>query len=147
MGAYWGSSTGGSSQSLNGATYTDHWSNGDPYTHNLLVHRYGIKAEQLDGVLDTLGISYDKKRINGKKLLDWEAKSNLDVRAIVAIALNESSLGTAGVATNPGSNMFGLGRSTLIQKMPIILTMRWQLLDSPIRPSLAIKNENLQGPR
>ena len=32
-----------------------------------------------------------------------------------------------------------LGRSTLIQKMPIILTMRWQLLDSPIRPSLAIK--------
>ena len=40
---------GGSSQSLNGATYTDHWSNGDPYTHNLLVHRYGIKAEQLDG--------------------------------------------------------------------------------------------------
>ena len=45
----------------------------------------------------------------GKKLLDWEAKSNLDVRAIVAIALNESSLGTAGVATNPGSNMFGFG--------------------------------------
>ena len=61
-----------------------------------------------------------------KKLLDWEAKSNLDVRAIVAIALNESSLGTAGVATNPGSNMFVLGHLTLIQKMPIILTMRWQ---------------------
>ena len=109
MGPVGGGSTGGSSQSLNGATYTDHWSNGDPYTHNLLVHRYGIKAEQLDGFLDTLGISYDKKRINGKKLLDWEAKSNLDVRAIVAIALNESSLGTAGVATNPGSNMFGFG--------------------------------------
>ena len=48
-GAVGGGSTGGSSQSLNGATYTDHWSNGDPYTHNLLVHRYGIKAEQLDG--------------------------------------------------------------------------------------------------
>ncbi|MEF2862158.1 MAG: CHAP domain-containing protein, partial [Streptococcus salivarius] len=109
MGAVGGGSTGGSSQSPNGTTYTDHWSNGDPYTHNLLVHRYGIKAEQLDGFLDTLGISYDKKRINGKKLLDWEAKSNLDVRAIVAIALNESSLGTAGVATNPGSNMFGFG--------------------------------------
>lgn len=109
MGAVGGGSTGDSSQSLNRATYTDHWSNGDPYTHNLLVHRYGIKAEQLDGFLDTLGISYDKKRINGKKLLDWEAKSNLDVRAIVAIALNESSLGTAGVATNPGSNMFGFG--------------------------------------
>ena len=107
MGAVGGGSTGGSSQAPNGASYTDHWSNGDPYTHNLLVHRYGIKAEQLDGFLDTLGISYDKKRINGKKLLDWEAKSNLDVRAIVAIALNESSLGTAGVATNPGSNKFG----------------------------------------
>lgn len=49
MGAVGGGSTGDSSQSLNRATYTDHWSNGDPYTHNLLVHRYGIKAEQLDG--------------------------------------------------------------------------------------------------
>ena len=77
--------------------------------HNLLVHRFGITAEQLDGFLDTLGISYDKNRINGKKLLEWEAKSNLDVRGIVAIALNESSLGTAGVATNPGANMFGFG--------------------------------------
>ncbi|SUN83248.1 immunogenic secreted protein [Streptococcus parasanguinis] len=67
------------------------------------------QAEQLDGFLDTLGISYDKNRINGKKLLEWEAKSNLDVRGIVAIALNESSLGTAGVATNPGANMFGFG--------------------------------------
>ena len=28
---------------------------------------------------------------------------------------------------------------TLIQKMPKILTMKWQLWDSPIRPSLAIK--------
>ena len=43
MGAVGGGSTGGSSQSPNVATYTDHWSNGDPYTHNLLVHRYGIK--------------------------------------------------------------------------------------------------------
>ena len=42
--------------------------------------RFGITAEQLDGFLDTLGISYDKNRINGKKLLEWEAKSNLDVR-------------------------------------------------------------------
>lgn len=65
-----GGITGGSSQSPNGATYTDHWSNGDPYTHNLLIHHYSIKAEQLDGFLDTLGISYDKKRINGKKILD-----------------------------------------------------------------------------
>ena len=96
-------------QSQNGVTYADHWSDGDPYTHNLLVHRFGITAEQLDGFLDTLGISYDKNRINGKKLLEWEAKSNLDVRGIVAIALNESSLGTAGIATNPGANMFGFG--------------------------------------
>lgn len=109
MGAIGGNGTGGFPQSQNGVTYVDHWSDGDPYTHNLLVHRYGIKAEQLDGFLDTLGISYDKNRINGKKLLEWEAKSNLDVRGIVAIALNESSLGTAGVATNPGANMFGFG--------------------------------------
>ena len=56
----------GSPQSQNGVTYADHWSDGDPYTHNLLVHRFGITAEQLDGFLDTLGISYDKNRINGK---------------------------------------------------------------------------------
>lgn len=109
MGAVGGGGTNGSPQSQNGVTYADHWSDGDPYTHNLLVHRFGITAEQLDGFLDTLGISYDKNRINGKKLLEWEAKSNLDVRGIVAIALNESSLGTAGVATNPGANMFGFG--------------------------------------
>jgi len=109
MGAVGSGGTSGSSQFPNGVIYADHWSDGDPYTHNLLVHRFGIKAEQLDGFLDTLGISYDKSRINGKKLLEWEAKSNLDVRAIVAIALNESSLGTAGVATNPGANMFGFG--------------------------------------
>lgn len=96
MGAV-GGGTNGSPQSQNGVTYADHWSDGDPYTHNLLVHRFGITAEQLDGFLDTLGISYDKNRINGKKL-EWEAP-NLDVRGIVAIALNESSLGTAGVAT------------------------------------------------
>ena len=109
MGAVGGGGTNGSPQSQNGVTYADHWSDGDPYTHNLLVHRFGITAEQLDGFLDTLGISYDKNRINGKKLLEWEAKSNLDVRGIVAIALNESSLGTAGIATNPGANMFGFG--------------------------------------
>ena len=90
-------------------TYADHWSDGDPYTHNLLVHRFGITAEQLDGFLDTLGISYDKNRINGKKLLEWEAKSNLDVRGIVAIALNEVPLELLGIATNPGANMFGFG--------------------------------------
>ena len=104
-----GGSIGGNSNSQNGVTYSEHWSDGDAYTHNLLVHRYGIKASQLDGFLKTLGINYDSSRINGTKLLEWEAKSNLDVRAILAIALNESSLGTAGVATNPGANMFGYG--------------------------------------
>lgn len=108
-GAMSGGTSGGSGISDGSVTYADHWSDGDPYTHNLLVHRYGITAEQLDGFLDTLGISYDKNRINGKKLLEWESKSNLDVRGIVAIALNESSLGTAGVARNAGSNMFGYG--------------------------------------
>lgn len=104
-----GGSIGGNSNIQNGVTYSEHWSDGDAYTHNLLVHRYGIKASQLDGFLKTLGINYDSSRINGTKLLEWEAKSNLDVRAILAIALNESSLGTAGVATNPGANMFGYG--------------------------------------
>ena len=66
MGAIGGGSTGGSSQSLNGATYTDHWSNGDPYTHNLLVHRYGIKAERLDGFLDTLGSPMTRNASMGK---------------------------------------------------------------------------------
>lgn len=99
----------GSANSATKLKYTNHWSTGDPYTHNLLVHRYGITPEQLDGFLDTLGVAYDKQRINGQKLLEWESKSNMDVRAILSIALHESSLGTAGVATNPGANMFGYG--------------------------------------
>ncbi|MFC3928240.1 CHAP domain-containing protein [Streptococcus caprae] len=89
--------------------YVEHWSGSDAYTHNLLSHRYGITAKQLDGYLDSLGINYDKTRINGKLLLEWEKKSGLDVRAIIAIAIAESSLGTAGVATMPGANMFGYG--------------------------------------
>ncbi len=90
-------------------TYVDHWSGQDAYTHNLLSHRYGIKAEQLDGYLNSLGLAYDSHRINGKLLLQWEKETGLDVRAIIAIALHESSLGTAGVASLPGSNMFGYG--------------------------------------
>ncbi|RLV16410.1 CHAP domain-containing protein [Streptococcus iniae] len=89
------------------AAYVDHWTDSDAYTHNLLSRRYGIKAEQLDGFLQSTGIAYDSKRINGQKLLDWEKESGLDVRAIVAIALAESSLGTQGVAKTPGANMFG----------------------------------------
>lgn len=89
--------------------YAEHWSTGDPYTHNLFVKRFGITAEQLDGFLDSTGIAYDKSRINGKLLLQWEQSSGVDVRAIVAIAQMESSYGTAGVATMPGANMFGFG--------------------------------------
>ena len=69
MGAVGGGGTNGSPQSQNGVTYADHWSDGDPYTHNLLVHRFGITAEQLDGFLDTLGISYSvlNETIKGKR--------------------------------------------------------------------------------
>ncbi|HEL1604651.1 CHAP domain-containing protein [Streptococcus suis] len=89
--------------------YTTNWSTGDPYTHNLFVKRYGITANQLDGFLDSTGIAYDKSRINGRLALEWERSSGVDVRAIIAIAMMESSLGTAGVATMPGANMFGYG--------------------------------------
>lgn len=98
-----------SSSTVDGITYVDHWSDGDAYTHNLLIHRYGITEEQLDSFLDSTGIAYDKNRINGKLLLEWSKKSGLDVRAIVAIAQMESSFGTAGVATKSGANMFGYG--------------------------------------
>ena len=107
-GAMGGSSSSGSTM-VDGVTYVEHWSTDSAYTHNLLAHRYGITAEQLDGFLDTLGVTYDKSRINGNKLLEWSRSSTLDVRAIVAIALMESSLGTAGVATQRGANMFGYG--------------------------------------
>ena len=98
-----------SSSTVDGITYVEHWSDGDAYTHNLLIHRYGITEEQLDSFLDSTGIAYDKNRINGKLLLEWSKKSGLDVRAIVAIAQMESSFGTAGVATKSGANMFGYG--------------------------------------
>jgi len=89
------------------AAYVEHWTGPDAYTHNLLSHRYGIKAKQLDGFLQSTGIAYDSRRINGQKILVWEKESGLDARAIVAIGLAESSLGTQGVAKNAGANMFG----------------------------------------
>lgn len=89
--------------------YVKDWSGEDAYSHHLLCQRYGITAEQLDGFLDATGIAYDKSRINGEKLLEWQEKSGLDVRAIVAIAIMESSLGTQGVASNNGANLFGYG--------------------------------------
>ncbi|WP_203267875.1 CHAP domain-containing protein [Streptococcus uberis] len=91
------------------AAYVKHWTGNDAYTHNLLSHRYGITAAQLDGFLQSTGIKYDSNRINGQKILDWEKLSGLDARAIIAIAIAESSLGTQGVATAPGANMFGFG--------------------------------------
>lgn len=91
------------------AAYVKHWTGNDAYTHNLLSHRYGITAAQLDGFLQSTGIKYDSNRINGQKILDWEKSSGLDARAIIAIAIAESSLGTQGVATAPGANMFGFG--------------------------------------
>lgn len=102
-------SSSGSSETVEGVTYVEHWSTDNAYTHNLLAHRYGIKADQIDGFLNSTGIKYDKSRINGKKVLEWEKTSGLDARAIVAIAEMESSLGTAGVATQKGANMFGYG--------------------------------------
>ncbi|EHI75082.1 Immunogenic secreted protein [Streptococcus criceti] len=98
-----------SADPLTYTTYVEHWSGQDAYNHNLLSHRYGVKAEQLDGYLNSLGLAYDNRRINGELLLKWEKETGLDVRAIVAIALHESSLGTAGVAMLPGANMFGYG--------------------------------------
>nr|WP_139058247.1 CHAP domain-containing protein [Streptococcus parauberis] len=91
------------------AAYVEHWTGQDAYSHNLLSHRYGITAAQLDGYLKSTGISYDTNRINGAKLLEWEKESGLDVRAIIAIAMAESSLGTQGVAKEAGANMFGYG--------------------------------------
>ncbi|MDE7506242.1 CHAP domain-containing protein [Streptococcus agalactiae] len=91
------------------AAYIKHWTGNDAYTHNLLSHRYGITAAQLDGFLPSTGITYDSSRIDGQKILDWEKSSGLDARAIIAIAIAESSLGTQGVATAPGANMFGFG--------------------------------------
>ncbi|MGT2935827.1 CHAP domain-containing protein [Streptococcus castoreus] len=97
------------SSSRSSAAYVQHWTGDSAYSHNLLSRRYGITAEQLDGFLDSLGIPYDKERLNGKRLLEWEKASGLDVRAIVAIAMAESSLGTQGVAKEKGANMFGYG--------------------------------------
>nr|WP_258025968.1 CHAP domain-containing protein [Streptococcus parauberis] len=91
------------------AAYVEHWTGQDAYSHNLLSHRYGITAAQLDGYLKSTGIAYDTNRINGAKLLEWEKESGLDVRAIIAIAMAESSLGTQGVAKEAGANMFGYG--------------------------------------
>lgn len=91
---------GGSSGGVEVKTNPDHWSTGDPYTHDLFTKRDGIKPEQIDGFLEKSGIPYDKSRVNGKNFLAWQKASGVDVRALVAIALWESSYGTAGVAVS-----------------------------------------------
>lgn len=107
------------------AAYVKHWIGNDAYTHNLLSHRYGITAAQLDGFLQSTGITYDSSRIDGQKILDREKSSGLDARAIIAIAIAESSLGTQGVATAPGANMFGFVAETNMDREQILF-----LLDS-----------------
>lgn len=62
------------------AAYVKHWIGNDAYTHNLLSHRYGITAAQLDGFLQSTGITYDSSRIDGQKILDREKSSGLDAR-------------------------------------------------------------------
>ncbi len=91
---------GGSSGGVEIKTNPDHWSTGDPYTHDLFTKRDGITAEQIDGYLAKSGIPFDKSRVNGKNFLAWQKASGVDVRALVAIALWESSYGTAGVAVS-----------------------------------------------
>lgn len=97
-----------------------HWTGESAYTHNLLSRRYGITAEQLDGFLNSLGIHYDKERLNGKRLLEWEKLTGLDVRAIVAIAMAESSLGTQGVAKEKEPICLVMVPLTSTQTMPKI---------------------------
>lgn len=89
---------GGSSGGVDIKTNPDHWSTGDPYTHDLFTKRDGITEEQIDGYLAKSGIPFDKSRVNGKNFLAWQKASGVDVRALIAIALWESSYGTAGVA-------------------------------------------------
>lgn len=91
---------GGSSGDVDVKVNPDHWSTGDPYTHDLFTKRDGITAEQIDGYLAQSGIQFDKSRVNGKNFLAWQKASGVDVRALIAIALWESSYGTAGVAVS-----------------------------------------------
>lgn len=92
------SDLGGSSEGVTTKTNPDHWSTGDPYSHDLFTKRDGITAEQIDGFLAQSGIPFDKSRVNGKNFLAWQKASGVDVRALIAISLWESSHGTAGVA-------------------------------------------------
>ncbi|NGL83816.1 CHAP domain-containing protein [Streptococcus equi] len=123
------------------AAYVAHWSGQSAYTHNLLSRRYGIKAEQLDSFLKSTKIKYDEKRINGAALLQWEKKSGLDVRAIVAIAMTESELGTKGNATLLGSNMFGYALFDLDSKKPN--QFNDELAIVKLTQETIIKNSNL----
>lgn len=94
---------------VEGIQYTKGWSSGDAYHHNFLVQRYGIKAEQIDGYISSLGLKVDD-RATGKAFLKMQEVSGIDVRVLVAFAQAESSFGTAGVAQQfPHANIFGYG--------------------------------------
>lgn len=94
---------------VDGRRYTKGWSSGDAYHHDFLVQRYGIKAEQIDGYIASLGLKVDA-RATGKAFLKMQEISGIDVRVLVAFAQAESSFGTAGVAQQfPQANIFGYG--------------------------------------
>ena len=94
------SDMGGNSEGVTTKTNPDHWSTGDPYSHDLFTKRDGITEEQIDGFIAQTGIPVDKSRVNGKNFLAWQKASGVDVRALVAIAQWEGSFGTAGVAVS-----------------------------------------------
>ncbi len=67
-------------------TYADHWSDGNPYTHNLLVRHFSIYNRAIRRLFRYVEVSYDKNKVMGKKLLEWEAKSNL-LMSVESIAI------------------------------------------------------------
>lgn len=94
---------------VGGGQYLKGWSGGDAYHHDFLIQRYGIKAEQIDGYISSLGIKVDE-RATGKAFLKMQEESGIDVRVLIAFAQAESSFGTAGVAQQfPHANIFGYG--------------------------------------
>lgn len=72
--------------------YVQAWSGETAYDHDVFKKRYGITAEQLDGLIATLG-EPGLTRVTGEKLLHWQQLSGLDVRVIMAFAMEDSSLG------------------------------------------------------
>lgn len=89
--------------------YSKTWSGKDAYHHDFLVQRYGIKPEQIDGYISSLGLKVDE-RATGAAFLKMQELSGIDVRVLISFAQAESSFGTAGVAQQfPHANIFGYG--------------------------------------